>query len=186
MAFITSGRLAVKTATGPRILIEEVVEFRLFQGHAPPYISYGMCPVLRQLAGAVELQQFAQGGYTPGKALSGVRIRYIAAARELLYRHAVRLYVRVLAEHLGHALEGTVALEPYAVRAVDKGISGDAGSGLISLAEAAVDDEELAAALTGLSPFFALTGVWPFIMWPVSGSRPNSASIMRAVPSSSQ
>ena len=70
----------------------------------------------------------------------------------------IGLHVRVLAEHLGDALEGAVTLEPDAVRAVYQRVASDAGRGLIRLAEAAVDYEQPAPGLHGALALLGLYG----------------------------
>ena len=49
---------------------------------------------------------------------------------------------------------------------------------MVSAAEAAIDDQQLALGADGCSPLVVLTGVWPLMMWPVGehamGATPNS------------
>ena len=66
--------------------------------------------------------------------------------------------VGVIPHGVGVTGEGLVGHDADAAGVVNEGITADAGGGLVSLAEAAVDDDQLAAALEGAFALFGLDG----------------------------
>lgn len=115
-----------------------------------------------------------------------VAIGDIPASGEALDLLGLGLDIGVLVNGLCYALKRSVRLDLQTVGVINERIARYAGRFLIRLAEAAVNDKQLAAGFDRLSPLPALTGVCPFMICPFSGSRPNSVSIIRTARSSSQ
>ena len=90
--------------------------------------------------------------------LADVRLGDLHPVLHPLEDHAVVGDVVVVEDGLLPPGEGLVRDDADVPGVIDQGIPGDARGGLIGLAEAAVDDDQLAAALDGALPLLGLHG----------------------------
>ena len=127
-------------------------------------------------AGAVSLQQEAQivGLSLKGAADIGLRNAH-PGAQPFEYVRAVGNVVVVLDGVLLSG-EGLVRYNAEAPGIEDQGVAGDTAGGLIGLQKPPSMTTSFPPPLMGLSPFLALTGIWPLMMWQWGPSRPNSFS----------
>lgn len=95
---------------------------------------------------------------------AGIGVAHHAAAVGLVKAVGLAFDVHVARECLGNGGKGLVRLEAASSRARDKRVAGDARLGMVSAAESAIDDQQLALGADGCSPLVVLTGVWPLMM----------------------
>ena len=113
--------------------------------------------ILGDGAGAVGFQQEQQVVHSGLEGFTFVGLADTHPGLQLFEHHAVAGDVVVLVDGIPLAGEGLVGDDAVVPGIVDQGIAGDAGGGLVGPAEAAVDDQQLAAALDGA---FALLGLY--------------------------
>ena len=114
--------------------------------------------VLLDQAALVGPQQGLQILHLALQLAADVGLGDLHALLQPLEHHRVGVDVAVDPQGLLLAREGLVGDDAEAGGVEDQGVPGDAGGGLVGLAEAAVDDNELAAGLEGALPLLGLDG----------------------------
>ena len=97
----------------------------------------------------VGFQQIHQIGHLGMKAPALVGLGNLHAVVDLFDDVLITLDVLILVDCVVLAGKGLVGHDPEIAGGENQGIARDAGGGLVGLAEAAVDDDQLAAALDG-------------------------------------
>lgn len=143
------------------------------------------CKLLK-LTRAICLKQCLECLDALAQSYAVVAVGDIPAAGKALDLLGLGLDIGILVNCLGDALKGSVCLYLKAVRVVNECIARYAGRFLVRLAEAAVDDKQLAAGFDRAFALACLDRRMAVYDMPIFGVKAELVSIMRTARSSSQ